>query len=82
MSTMKIKIQVGKKYFIREFPSLNLPDLHKVKIVNMHELGDGSTVVSFTYNFPFLIREQMYLEDFLNNLAVGEFNEVEEWQKR
>jgi len=65
----KQKIEVGKKYLIRDYPNLGLADLQRVKIVGLFKTGDGKEIVSYKYNFPFTITKQAYKEEFLKNLA-------------
>jgi len=59
---------VGKKILMRKHPSLELPDLHKVKVLRLTTLGDGTVVVRYRYNWPFPITEHMEIGEFLKHV--------------
>lgn len=62
-------------YTMYEYPELGLPDLHKVKVVKIHQMNDGKTIVSYRYNWPFPITKELELLDFENLIAKPELEE-------
>lgn len=59
--------KIGQKYLMREFPTLGSNDLHKVKVVRLTHLGDDTVIVSYRYNWPFPLIDDMELKEFLRN---------------
>jgi hypothetical protein len=63
------KLIIGSKYKMREYPNLQLPDLHTVKIVGINNLNDGKQVIVYEYGCLFFkITKYMYYEDFIKNV--------------
>lgn len=60
-------IEKGKKYWIRQYPTILDNKLYKVKIIDIVELGDGTKIVR--YKSPFLSVEEMRLKDFEKHMV-------------
>lgn len=57
-------------YKMREFPNLSSEDLHWVWVKSINTLGDGSKSVTYIYNWPFPIKEEMSYEEFIKNIVI------------
>lgn len=55
---------------MRAFPSLQLPDLQWVYVKSVNKLGDGTKSVTYSYNWPLPIKEEMEYSEFIKNIVI------------
>jgi len=67
-----IKVKRGF-YRMRMFPVSNSPYLHWVRVKSINILGDGSKSVTYTYNWPYPIKEEMDYERFIKHIVVESY---------
>jgi hypothetical protein len=67
MSTSEI--QPNRTYEVLEFPALNLPDIHRVKVLRVYDNLLLGRIVRFRYNWPFPITEEALETDFAKWVA-------------
>lgn len=71
-----MSIKVGQKYWMREFPTLMDTKLHKVKVIAINTLGDGTRQIRYRHNWPFPMDDDMLLSDFEKHMVKWTTQEI------